>query len=82
MIFKNNKVYDWLKWIASVALPAIAAFYFALSQIWGFPYAEQIVATIAAITALADAILGISAIQYKRQTDKLSGNSYIEEDNR
>ena len=67
MIFKNNNLYNWLKWLCGVALPALGAFYFALASIWGFPYAEQIVGTIAALTAFGDALLGISSIQYHKQ---------------
>ena len=39
----SNKVYDILKWIALIALPALATLYFAISQIWGLPYGEQVV---------------------------------------
>lgn len=65
MIFKNSKVYDVLKWIASVGLPALTAFWLALGQIWELPYTNQIGATLAAITAFACALLGISSIKYK-----------------
>ena len=41
----SNKCYDVLKWIALIVLPAIGALYFALSQLWGLPYAEEIVGT-------------------------------------
>ena len=70
MIF-NNKVYDVLKYIAQIVLPAIATLYFALSSIWGLPYGEQIVGTITAIDCFLGALLGISSIQYnKAQEDK------------
>lgn len=36
----TNKVYDVLKWIALVGLPAITTLYLTLATIWGFPYAE------------------------------------------
>ena len=65
MIFKNNKVYDVLKWIFSVVLPALTAFWLALGQIWNLPYTNQIGATIAAAAAFGCALLGISAIKYK-----------------
>lgn len=65
MIFKNSKVYDILKWIASVGLPALTALWLALGQIWSLPYTNQIGATLAAITAFACALLGISSIKYK-----------------
>ena len=60
-----NKLYDVLKWVCMVCLPAISACYFALAGIWGFPYAEQIVGTIAAITTLLGVILGISTAEYR-----------------
>lgn len=63
----NNKVYDALKWIAQYLLPAVGALYFALSQIWGFPYGEQIVGTITAVDAFLGAILGISTMSYKKE---------------
>ena len=66
MIFKNSKVYDVLKWISAVCLPALTALWLALANIWGFPYAEAIGATLAAVTTFLGALLGISSIQYKR----------------
>lgn len=65
----SNKVYDVLKWIAQILLPAIGTLYFALSQIWGLPYAEQVVGTVTAIDAFLGALLGISTLQYKGGDD-------------
>lgn len=65
----DNKVYDVLKWIAQILLPAIATLYFALAQIWGLPYAEQIVGTITAIDAFMGVLLGISTYQYKKELE-------------
>ena len=62
----ENKVYDVLKWIAQILLPAAGTLYFALAQIWGFPYAEQIVGTITAIDAFLGVLLGISTYQYNK----------------
>ena len=62
----NNKIYDTLKYICQIALPAIGGLYFALAQIWQLPYAEQIVGTISAITACLGILLGISTYQYKK----------------
>ena len=68
----SNKVYDILKWIAQMILPALGTLYFALSQIWGFPFGEQIVGTITAVDAFLGAVLGISLAKYVReQFDKL-----------
>ena len=63
----SNELYDVLKFIAQIVLPALGTFYFAIASIWGLPYAEQIVGTITAIDALLGALLGISTIQYKKE---------------
>ena len=65
----SNQIYDALKWIAQIALPAIATLYFALASIWGLPYGEQIVGTITAIDAFLGAILGISTAQYNKRQE-------------
>jgi hypothetical protein len=62
----NSKVYDVLKWIAIVCLPALATFVAVLSKIWGFAdLGIMISETITAIGLLLGALLGVSAIQYK-----------------
>lgn len=62
----NNKVYDALKWIVMIVLPALSAFYVALAPVWGWTYAEQVAMTISAVTALLGALLGISTAQYRK----------------
>ena len=37
----SNKLYDRLKIIAQIWIPALATLYFTLAGIWGFPYGEQ-----------------------------------------
>lgn len=63
----SNKVYDVLKFIALILLPALGTLYFALAKIWGFPYAAEIVGTISAVDAFLGALLGISTAQYNKQ---------------
>ena len=72
MIF-NSKVYDVLKWIALVALPATTTLWLALASIWGWPYAEAIGATLAAITAFLGALLGVSSVQYAKKLENEKG---------
>lgn len=62
----NNKVYDILKWIAQIVLPAAATLYFAIASIWGLNNAEQVIGTITAIDTFLGVILGISTIQYNK----------------
>lgn len=63
----SNKVYDVLKWIAMIGLPALGTFYFALAGLWNFPYAEQVVGTITAIDAFLGALLQVSSSNYKKK---------------
>lgn len=60
----SNKLYDILKWIAQILLPALGTLYFALASIWGFPYAEQVVGTITAVDTFLGVLLGISTKRY------------------
>mgnify|MGYP002514234928 CR=1 FL=1 len=62
----KNKTYDALKFICQIILPALGTLYFALAGIWGFPYGEAIVGTVAAITTCLGTILQISTAQYNK----------------
>lgn len=66
----SNKMYDILKYIAQIILPAIGTLYFALAGIWNFPYAEQIVGTITAIDTFLGVVLGISNANYKKKVSE------------
>lgn len=61
----SNKVYDILKWVTQLLLPALGTLYFALAGIWGFPYGEEIVGTLVAVDTFLGVILGISTAKYK-----------------
>lgn len=65
----SNRVYDIIKFIAQILLPAIGTLYFALAEIWGFPAAKEVVGTITAVDAFLGAVLGISSAQYKKDRE-------------
>ena len=71
----SNKLYDVLKKVAQIWLPAAGALYFALASIWGLPYGEQIVGTITAVDAFLGAILGISTKIYNKQQAAIDGDA-------
>ena len=62
----NDKIYNILKYVAMIVLPALAIFVRGFFPIWGIPYGEQISATIVALNALLGALLGISTIAYNK----------------
>lgn len=63
----SNKLYDILKFVAQIVLPALGTLYFALAGIWGFPYGEEIVGTIVAIDTFLGGILGLSSVQHNKK---------------
>lgn len=62
-----DKLYDVLKWICLIALPACAVLYFTLAKIWGLPYGAEITATINAVALFIGSLIGISHISIKKE---------------
>lgn len=62
----NDKIYDILKWITLVVIPALTTAYVGLSAVWGWPYATEIAKTSAVVCTLLGALLGISTAQYNK----------------
>lgn len=65
-----DKIYNILKWICLICLPALAVLYFTLAKIWGLPYEAEIPATINAIAVFIGALIGISQINYNKEGNK------------
>ena len=65
----SNKVYDILKWIAMIVLPASATLYLGLSNVWGLPYGEQVSTTITLVNTFLGTVLMISTHQYNKRVD-------------
>ena len=66
----TNKMYDVLKWIAQILLPAAATLYFALAKIWNLPCPAEVVGTISAVDVFLGALLGISTNEYYKENPK------------
>lgn len=69
----SNRAYDILKWVAQVALPALALFYIAVAPFWGFPKQEEVAGTIVAFDLLLGTLLGLSTRQYNNSDAKYDG---------
>lgn len=61
-----DKIYDILKWVTMIVLPALATAYVGLASIWGWPFADEVAKTTAVICTLLGALLGISTAQYNK----------------
>lgn len=62
----KDSVYDVLKWITLICLPALGVAYSALASVWGWPYADEVARTVNAICVLLGALLGISTAEYRK----------------
>lgn len=62
----NDKVYDILKWLCLIALPALSVLYSALAGVWGWPCAQEVATTINAVVAFVGALIGISTASYNK----------------
>ena len=61
-----DKVYDVLKWIVMIVIPACTTAYVGLAAIWGWPFATEVAKTSAVICTLLGALLGISTAEYNK----------------
>lgn len=73
----NNRLYTTLKYGTAVALPATATLYFTLAQIWGFPNAEAVVATITASNTFLGILMGVSSKVYNNSDAKYDGSIQV-----
>ena len=64
MLKLPDKVYDWLKWLCILGLPAMSSLYSSLAARWGLPCGEQVSGTISDIGAFLGVVIGISSAGY------------------
>lgn len=65
----SNRVYDILKWVVMIAIPALTTAYVGLAAVWGWPYATEVAKTSAVLCTLLGALLGISTAEYNRHDE-------------
>jgi len=70
----SPKLYDRLKFIALVLLPALSTLYFTLGTIWGLPNIEQVVGTIAGFDTFLGVMLRISSTSYNASAARYAGD--------
>lgn len=74
----SKSTYDIISMIAQYWLPAAGTLYFTLSQIWGLPYAEQVVGTILAVSLFLGVLLGYAKFYYNRSDERYDGELVID----
>ena len=63
----KSELFDCLKWIVMVVIPAATTAHVGLASIWGWPFADEVAKTSTVLCAFLGAILGISNLQYKQE---------------
>lgn len=64
-----DKVYDVLKWLVLICIPATATAYVGLAAVWGWPFADEVAKTATVICTLIGALIGISTAQYNKDKE-------------
>lgn len=72
----SNRTYNVLKDNVELLLPSLGVLYAAFAQIWGLPFAEQVVGSLAALAVFFGVLLRIARRNYVVPTD---GNIVVEE---
>lgn len=65
----DNKIYEILKWIALIALPALATLISVILPLWNICDESVVTAIVGTITALATflgTLLGVSTMKYRK----------------
>lgn len=62
----NDKVYNILKWIALIALPAIITFYGVVGTACNIPYTDTALTIASAFNVMLGTMLGVSNYNYNK----------------
>ena len=60
-----SRVYDVLKWLALIVLPAIGVLVQTLGPVWGWTWADQAATTINAVALAIGVVIGASTLKAK-----------------
>lgn len=62
----TNKLYDKLKFLAQIALPAAGTLYVTLAALWDLPKPQEVAGTILAVDTFLGVLLGLQANAYNK----------------
>lgn len=74
------KVYDFLKYIAMVILPSVAALILGLGIVLGWNGAPVVAGVVTLVDTFLGAVLGKSSSNYKRQAPDVFGDLVVTQD--
>lgn len=62
----SDRVYDVLKWVVCICIPAVTTAYVGLDSIFGWGYGDVVAKCSAILCTLLGSLLGISTAQYNK----------------
>lgn len=65
----SDKSYNRLSTTVRLILPAIGTLYFTFANVWGLPYGEQVVGSIAALTVFLGVVLTLAKKVWSQNAD-------------
>lgn len=71
----TNKIYDILKWISVIVIPALVCLINTLGQVWGWKYTEEISMTIGAVGVFIGAVIQVASARYIKKQDELDAET-------
>jgi hypothetical protein len=75
----SDALYEKLRFLAVILLPALGALYFGVAQIWGLPKAEEVVGTLVVVDTFLGALLGFARQKYENSDVGYDGHIYLSE---
>jgi len=76
----SDRLYDWVKKLVQIVIPAVSSAYFAFAQILGLPNAEKVVGCLAVLATLLGSLLALSKKSYVDSGAKYDGGIVVTQD--
>lgn len=73
----SNKLYDFLKFLAQVLLPAAGTAYAGVAALWGWGAVTQVVGTIVAVDTFLGVVLAFLSQQYSNSDAAYDGTIHV-----
>lgn len=74
-----DRVYDLLKFLVTIGLPATSSLYVGLAKVFGWPYASEVAQTTTLICTFIGTLIGISSHLYWQDQEQPQGDDPGEE---
>lgn len=62
----SSKLYDFLKFLAQIALPALGTLYITVAALWDLPKPQEVAGTILALDTFLGVVLGLQAAAFNK----------------